>query len=592
MDDVLVYLGGQVKALDDNGKVGGYLVLYGNPKEADISNYRDYFTANTDFDIEDGAKSTVYFNHGFDPILKTRKLGRAELRKDDFGVWAETILSQRDEYEKFVLGLVKEGKIGWSSGTLPNLVERKQVGDTHEILKWSLGGDASLTHTPADYRNTAVALKSVPLIPLETNTTAEAQSEGSSEPIAAQGVIEQIKTIGDETMTDTQTPPADNEAMKALEAKFAEQSAKMDTLIKMMENAPALNDAGYVSDTGGTSDANVKSLGDFLLAVKRHDIKRIEKIYGSTKDMSGDVGAQGAFLVPETYHAQLIQWSPLENPILSRVKRIPVTNPSGRFPVLDQYFAPTAGVGQTAAGGRMTTAARAEGGTYTETQAQFEELAYLVSDAASGYVEVTKELRADSVVMIESLIKSLINIVVNAKLEYYILRGTGAGQPLGIIGHAATVAVTPDSDNTFAYADAVEMLTRFRSAGGSPVWICHPSILTDIAAFAVASGSPVVWAANLAERQPGTLLGYPIVISEHMPQANGDNPLLADLSAYALFEKGGLYIDYSEHVGFLSGKDTWRFGVRVDGKPLFQAPITLGDPTGSFTQSPFVLFDD
>ena len=42
-----IYFGGEVKALDDNGKVGGYLIRYGTDDDPDLTG--DYFSKNTDF---------------------------------------------------------------------------------------------------------------------------------------------------------------------------------------------------------------------------------------------------------------------------------------------------------------------------------------------------------------------------------------------------------------------------------------------------------------------------------------------------------------------------------------------------------------
>ena len=58
MEDNLMYFGDQVKALGD-GKVGGYLVRYGNPKEPDLTG--DFFTKDTDLGVEEGAKVPVYY---------------------------------------------------------------------------------------------------------------------------------------------------------------------------------------------------------------------------------------------------------------------------------------------------------------------------------------------------------------------------------------------------------------------------------------------------------------------------------------------------------------------------------------------------
>ena len=96
-EEDIIYFGEAVKALGD-GKVGGYLFRFTTKNDPDLSG--EFFTAETDFG--DAEKSPVYYQHGQDPTLKTRRLGSASLKKDDFGVWAETQLKMRDEYEKFI----------------------------------------------------------------------------------------------------------------------------------------------------------------------------------------------------------------------------------------------------------------------------------------------------------------------------------------------------------------------------------------------------------------------------------------------------------------------------------------------------------
>lgn len=162
--DVFVYYGGAVKALGD-GKVGGYLVEFSDPetKTGSPDLDRDYFAADTDYDLEENKSATVYYDHGRDPVLKRRKLGRVAMRVDDVGVWVEGQLNRRDEHEKAIYRLAELGKLGWSSGTAPHLVDRKSVGNFKKIVSWPLGDDASLTPTPASYTKTnqVVALKSV-----------------------------------------------------------------------------------------------------------------------------------------------------------------------------------------------------------------------------------------------------------------------------------------------------------------------------------------------------------------------------------------------------------------------------------------------
>lgn len=163
MDDILINYGSAVKALG-GGRVGGYLVTFGDETTPDLSEHRDFFEPTTDYDIEDGAKTTTYFHHGLDAKLGVRKLGKVELKADEVGIWAEGILSTRDAYEQEIYKMVEAGKLSWSSGATTHLVRREKVAgkNANRVLNWPIS-EASLTPNPADYRNSVMAIKSAPL---------------------------------------------------------------------------------------------------------------------------------------------------------------------------------------------------------------------------------------------------------------------------------------------------------------------------------------------------------------------------------------------------------------------------------------------
>jgi HK97 family phage major capsid protein len=575
----------QLKALGD-GKVGGYLVLFSDASSPDLQG--DYFDKSTNFDIEDGDKVSVYYNHGMDPVLKTRKLGSGTLTIQDAGVWMEAQLALRDDYEKAVYGMVEAGKCGLSSGTLPNLVERERVGKAYHIKSWPLGKDGSITPTPAEPRTSVLPLKS--LIDSQQAATPEAAPEAPTGGAAASARKADIRMMENKDMSDqTQTPPVETVSRE----EFNALSKALSDVTKALGNLPALQNPGVVSDLGGAADPQVKSLADFVVSIVRGDTKRLKSVYGSTKDMDSTSGASGGFLVPAEYRQALFQIAYQASPIVAGVNRIPVSAPSGSWPALDQYFTPTAGSGNTALAGQMTSAKRAEKGAYTETQAKIKELKWRVSDAVSGYVEASRELRQDSAVAIEALLRQLIGVVVNSKLEYYVLRGSGVGEPLGILNWQGLVQVSPATDNTFAYADALSMIARFKSLNGGGLWLHHQSVLPDIGKFENGTGGSVLVANQSVSLGSLPILGYQRAMSEHLPQANNSGDvILGDLSAYNLWVREELYIDFSEHVGFLTGMDTWRFGMRVDGMPALLDDITLADPQGSYTVSPFVSHND
>jgi hypothetical protein len=155
--DLLVVQGGEIKSLG-GGKVGGYLVLFSDEDTPDLTG--DFFTKDTDFGLGSVPRSGIYYDHGLDPVIGKRRLGEGEMRIDDTGVWIEGQLRMRDDYERAIDQLVGAGKLGWSSGTAPSLIEKEDKGKAVWIKHWPLGLDASLTPMPAEPRVKAVSLKS------------------------------------------------------------------------------------------------------------------------------------------------------------------------------------------------------------------------------------------------------------------------------------------------------------------------------------------------------------------------------------------------------------------------------------------------
>jgi len=145
---------------DRLGYVKGYLVRFGNDKTADLEG--DYFTASTDygFPVAKGQRVplNVYYHHGMDAAVGKKSIGTGFIKMDDTGLWYEAQLDMADEYGSMIAKLCKQGKMGFSSGAAGHLVERKSMGGAAEITRWPIA-EASITPTPAEYRNSVKTLK-------------------------------------------------------------------------------------------------------------------------------------------------------------------------------------------------------------------------------------------------------------------------------------------------------------------------------------------------------------------------------------------------------------------------------------------------
>lgn len=569
--------------------VEGYGVVFGG---RDL--YGDTFTPETEFNLDFAPVKPVFYNHRQGDIPASRaQLGRiTRAEKDQFGLLIEAELDAKAEWMGVVLPLIEANELGWSSGSARQFVEYEKGSDS-VIKHWTVL-EMSLTPTPAEPRTMAPFGPGIQRKSADTEATsgnletaegaAEAATQSapdtSSVPVAdiRIGVAETKEAnMAEETKAAVQEQPD----MKALvEAAVSQQVADA---LKAIDSLPTRH-AGYVTQDGGSADSHIKSVGDFLLAIKRSDTKRLNSVY---KALSEDSGVTGGVLIPQEFSARFLQAAYQVEGWLARVPVIPVTSPSGRYPSLEMAFTPTAGVGQTAAAGKMTGAKRAESGAYTETTPNFTDLQYRINDAVSGYVKVSRELNTDSPVSIEALLVRLIGIVNASKLAHYVLNGNGVGEPLGILNSAALYQQVHASATALAKGDVTAMISRFQTFGDG-LFVAHRSNLPDIHAIIMDSGIAYT---NNANTEPGSLplFGYPVYTTEHLPVTdNANSVLLIDPSAYCLWELGNGYIDYSEHADFTNGNVLWRFGRRIDGQPALKGTIKQGNPGTAFEVTPFV----
>lgn len=135
----------------DSARVGGYLVVWGNSAQKDLQG--EYFTPQTELGLDWYDRRPALYHHGLDGTMKSTVIGVIDsVKADNVGVWAEAQLDMRKKYVDMVLKLVERGALGWSSGSLPHLVEVAQDGN---IKRWPIV-EGSLTPTPAEPRRTGI----------------------------------------------------------------------------------------------------------------------------------------------------------------------------------------------------------------------------------------------------------------------------------------------------------------------------------------------------------------------------------------------------------------------------------------------------
>jgi len=163
-DDTLSMYGGECKALGP-AKVGGFLVRFGSPADADVQG--DYFTPTTYYGQAVKGHLDVVYHHGLGRVddianrLGNEIIGNGTIQLQDGGLWFEAELDMSKPDVKAVYAKASQGLLGWSSGSTERLVKREAVkAGITRIDRWPLI-EASLSPKPVDPRNKAIALKAM-----------------------------------------------------------------------------------------------------------------------------------------------------------------------------------------------------------------------------------------------------------------------------------------------------------------------------------------------------------------------------------------------------------------------------------------------
>jgi HK97 family phage major capsid protein len=301
------------------------------------------------------------------------------------------------------------------------------------------------------------------------------------------------------------------------------------------------------------------------------------------KDMSGQTGAGGGFLIPSQSLTELMAVAAPMSIVRPRATRLEMSGRELSFPVVDQT---ATAVGQPHFFGGVTVVWAEEGADIPASDSAFRQ-GKLTARELVGKTIVTNSLLDDAPGLAGFLgsKRGFPGAIAWAE-DYAFLRGDGVGKPLGVVNAPATHAVTRTSPGTIKYDDLANMEAAFM--GDAPIWIASISLKSTLLLMNGPSGNPSYIWSNATLGQPDTLLGHPIFFTDKLPPAGtkGDI-LLTDLSYYLCgTRQEATSIEASNQQYFGSNKTVFRIIHRVDGQPWLSAAITLSDSTTKV--SPFV----
>jgi len=318
--------------------------------------------------------------------------------------------------------------------------------------------------------------------------------------------------------------------------------------------------------------------------------KRLKTVFSGTFSQEGDED-QGGYLVPEEFRATLLQKAFDYGEIMRRCRTIPMARAALRIPSLTEN--------SRRAGyrlGGIRTYWTQEGEQKTESKPHFGYVR-LELEKLTGLWYTSDELLEDSALSLEPFVVDLFSKAITWEIEEAIIRGNGAGMPLGILNAACLVTQAAEGAqavDTIVAENVVNMWSRlFGPSMSSAVWLvgqdCLPQLHTMSLAIG-AAGVPVYMPANGLSGTPyATLYGKPCIVSEHADTV-GDvgDIILADFSQYLLgIKQNSPQVASSIHIKFDYDLTCFRFVMRVDGQPWW--PSALTPMHSATTLSPFVM---
>lgn len=363
------------------------------------------------------------------------------------------------------------------------------------------------------------------------------------------------------------------------------------------EPALSLSNGFKVARIGARHDTERPwaSMGEFLQAVYHasvapHDIDpRLFK--AAATGLGETVSSDGGYLVQHDMATELLRRTYEMGAVLSRVRRIPVSG-NARGLIINAVNETDRATGSRWGGIRAYW--EEEAGTATASAPKFRKME-LTLKKLIGLCYATDELLQDASAL-ETVISEGFREEFTFQIEDAIINGNGSGVPLGILNSPSVVSITKETGQTATTLVAnniIKMWARmWARSRATAVFLYNQDIEPQLFTMSIPVGTggiPVYMPANGLSQAPyGTLLGRPAIPVEYCATMGTVGDIIcADLSQYVLIEKGGLQSAASVHVRFINDEMTYRFVLRVDGQPLWNAALTPFKGTSN-TQSPFV----
>lgn len=337
---------------------------------------------------------------------------------------------------------------------------------------------------------------------------------------------------------------------------------------------------------GAAIDHEFADSADYFKAIWHHtnrDAKDQARIARIRNAFSSTVPSEGGFLIPETLRSELLRVALETSIVRPRSRVIPMETLRVPFPAIDS----TSNVSSVFGGivGYWTE----EGAALTQSQSSFGRIV-LDAKKLTAYTEVPNELISDSISSFQAYIDQLFPEALGFYEDFAFLRGSGVGEPLGVLNGSGLVTFDRAAGSAIAYADVVGMYARMLPQSLSrAVWVASIDALPSLAQMTVSGATIPLWltGGQAIDGIPTNLLGRPLIFTEKVPGIAAAQCLsFIDFGFYLVGDRQVMSAMSSPHFKFQNDQTAYRIIERVDGRPWLNSAITPKNNTA--TLSPYV----
>lgn len=331
------------------------------------------------------------------------------------------------------------------------------------------------------------------------------------------------------------------------------------------------------------------SLGEFALAVHKASQQGGQAdarlmIKSPTTFANEGAGGAGGFLVPNEFADRLWEIVFAQDSLLSRTNQIPTSRNSLSLPVSESTPWGASGVQAYWV---------EEGNAITQSRPQFK-YQNLRLHKLAALVPASDELVEDASAL-DAFVTREAGRAIRYRADDAIINGDGVGKPLGIFNAASLVTVEKEvsqTADTIVASNIAKMYARMpASSMGQAVWLLSQDVLPQIVTLTL-GGQPIYQPPTSNSDAPlGTLLGRPILLSQHCQQAGDKGDIFfINFSDYITLTKtSGIQTASSIHLWFDHDITAFRFTFRVAGQPWLSQPIPSAN--NGHDTSPFVTLE-